>query len=59
MPRTATRARRARSKTSVTAFMPISMSFSATLSAKSGAWIRKAWPPSCSAIWVATWLTSV
>ena len=59
MPSTATRARRARSKTSVTDFMPISMSFSATLSAKSGAWIRKAWPPSLSAIWVATWLTSV
>ena len=46
MPSTATRASRARSKTSVTDFMFISMSRSATLSAKSGAWIRKAWPPS-------------
>ena len=59
MPSTATRARRARSKASVTAFRRISMSRSATLSAKSGAWIRKAVPPSLSAICVATWLTSV
>ena len=59
MPSTATCARRARSKASVTAFMPMSMSCSATLSAKSGAWMRNAWPPSLSAICVATWLTSV